>query len=151
MIPEIASALKPTISEMRAPWITRERRSRPSWSVPSKWAESPRDIQPGGSSRSVISCSLGGYGARVAGISAQMTMAASIRKAMTTRTSPLRKRASLRPVSSRTEIGGCEDAMGAVIGRRSRKTDPRVQPAVQQVDKKVERDEHAGREDHGGL
>src|SRR5256884_543242 len=35
MIPEIATAAKPTISAGRAPKITRARRSRPRWSVPS--------------------------------------------------------------------------------------------------------------------
>src|SRR2546428_78213 len=62
MTPETATAAKPTISAGRAPRITRARRSRPRWSVPSTCTrpDGPRD--PGGLRRLLMSCSIGSQG-----------------------------------------------------------------------------------------
>src|SRR5262245_9718488 len=83
-------------------------------------------------------CPVGECGASVPGISAHITIAASTTNARMTSTSPLRKRDARGPVSSRV-------ATALSI------SNARIEPAIDQVDREVERDKHARRDHHRSL
>ena len=57
------TAVKPTTMETRAPKIRRDSTSRPTWSVPSRWASLPPACHAGGRKRSPSTPISGLYGA----------------------------------------------------------------------------------------
>ena len=64
MTPAKITAVKPTTIETRAPKISRDSTSRPSWSVPSRWFIAPPACQNGGLKRAVRLPTSGLCGAR---------------------------------------------------------------------------------------
>ena len=70
-ISDSSTEARPISSDRRAPWISRESRSRPSSSVPSRKRVCPPSSQDGGVSRASRNCSLGSNGATQGANSAQ--------------------------------------------------------------------------------
>jgi len=62
MVADSSTADTPTTSETRPPQITRERRSRPIWSVPRRCSRVPPSIQAGGTMRCLMSTERGSWG-----------------------------------------------------------------------------------------
>ena len=60
---ESVTTIRPMISEKRAPWMMRERMSRPTASVPSRNSALPPAIQNGGARKCSRNCSAGACGA----------------------------------------------------------------------------------------
>src|SRR5438128_5689705 len=153
-------APKPTVSELRAPKIVRESRSRPELSPPSRWPPAPKPrlamIPP--------SVSLGSSSGRIGASSAPTMMRVS--QAMHSQ-APMPRPPSLRragrsastsaaAICSSTAPGGTpvvgasvdSDATG-LSGDGSGMADPRIEHDVQDVDERVER--HVGHRDDGDV
>src|SRR5882724_12325286 len=128
-LPASSTADTPISAEVRAPWMTRLRMSRPSWSVPST-ARSPSGVRAvGGVKRASRRCSFGSAGASRPGSSAQRA------------TSATASRPSPAP----------GDPMSARVRRPLGKAHPRIQRHVQEVDRDVQEDQARRYREHDGL
>ena len=81
MVADSSTAVTPTRSETRPPQITRERRSRPIWSVPSRCSGVPPSIHAGGAMRCLMSTVRGSWGEITGARSALSTMRRKIDRA----------------------------------------------------------------------
>src|SRR5213594_1454650 len=134
-IPPTTTAAKPTSSETRAPWIIRERTSRPRWSVPSTCALPSAAESVGAASRARSDWRTGSCGAITGAAIAVMT---------TSRTNtppPSAIRRVRRPRLGRT----------AAAGSPSARADAGIEEAIDQVDAEVDHDEEYGGQEHRAL
>src|SRR5580765_1090705 len=128
--PPTTTAAKPTSRDTRAPKITRERTSRPRWSVPSRWALPSAPANVGAESRPRSDWRMGSAGAITGAASA-----ARIKSA--TNTAP----PTARPRVRRARLAGACSA----------RADARIEEAIDQVDAEVDHDEEHGGDEHGAL
>src|SRR2546426_3807843 len=148
-MPPTKIAIADTVRDTRAPWISRLRMSRPSLSVPRRWAELPPSCQTGGVSRLAsdpLSGSCGAtYDANTAGITSRNVRIESATTGY--------RRASRK--ASRTRGGAYQGSDRAVTVAieipSSLVADSRVEVRVQDVDQEVRHDEDRGEHDHDGL
>src|SRR5215213_8944133 len=137
MTPPSTAELKPTISAVRAPNTSREKMSRPNWSVPSQWT------RLGASIMAVKSFSAGSNGA----IQSASPPARNITTTITRPKVPSGwRRTKLSDAAQAVRLGtsvSCGEAVAAGLGRvtviagPSRVADARVEPGIEQVDDEV--------------
>src|SRR3989338_5907265 len=138
MAPPTSTAAKPTSSDTRARWTTRERPSRRRWSVPRRWALPSAASSVGAASRARSDCRIGSWGA---------SHGAATATAATSSTNPTppaichRARRAWRPARASCSVTAADSA-GADAG---------IEEAIDEVDKEVEHDEEHGREEHRAL
>src|SRR5437899_304572 len=136
-IPPTTTAAKPTSSETRAPWIIRERTSRPRWSVPSTCALPSAAESVGAASRARSDWRTGSCGA-ITGAASAITTSSK------TNTPPP---SAIRRVR-RPRLGW---TAGAAPGARSARSDAGIEEAIDQVDAEVDHDEEHGGQEHRAL
>src|SRR5689334_22666123 len=143
MTPATRTAVKPTTIDTRAPKISRDSTSRPSWSVPSRYSYDPPFIQKGGLKRAVSIPTSGLCGARN---SAKIATNAIVPRISTGRSgkSPRRKRrsAARRGVTRTTSVARLISALQA---------DTRIDDRVEDIDQQIDEDDHRAAEDHDTL
>src|SRR4051812_49318485 len=130
----ITGAQRPTTSDMRAPWISRESSSRPSPSVPSQCAAE------NAARRSSMSISVGLGSGR---------MSAKIATANTSTIQPIAAQNSgpnLRP-----RVAGCAWTSSSSVSSSVAMSDPGVEDSVEQIDDEVHDDEAGGDQKHHAL
>src|SRR6266478_6327755 len=132
-IPPTTTAAKPTSSEIRAPWIVRERTSRPRWSVPSTCALPSAAESVGAASRARSDWRTGSCGA--------ITGAAS---AVTTSS-----KTNTPPPSAICRVR--RPRLGRTPGARSARSDAGIEETIDQVDAEVDHDEEHGGQEHRAL
>src|SRR5262249_47089947 len=128
----MATETKPATSEMRLPQMTRESTSRPTLSVPSRWAG------PGRARLWPRSCLSGSYG-DTSGASSATATAASITAAPSGASRALAARRSTRQRSRARRAGAPAARRVASTGSAIR--DPGVDPAEDHVDQEAGQDE----------
>src|SRR5216684_1285447 len=135
----MATEPSPATSETRVPQITRESTSRPTLSVPRRWARL-------GLARTLPrSCLKGSWGDTMGASTATMS-AASI---TTTPRGARRVRAACRSTTHRRSRTGTEVAAHTMTGAGSAISDPRIDPAIEEIHEQVAQDEADGDEqDH---
>src|SRR5690625_1491287 len=126
----------PTMSEGRAPQMTRLRMSLPSSSVPSRWAAL------GGCMRARRLISSAPYGARKGASMAMRTTRTTITRPATAAQLPLKNFSRL---GRRRRVPGATVAIADTVPP-SAVLDARVEQAVAQVDKQVHEDDQDGEE-----
>src|SRR6476660_7251288 len=130
----ITGAQRPTTSDMRAPWISRESSSRPSPSVPSQCAAE------NGARRCSISMSVGlGSGSTVAKIATANTKIIQIIAAQNSM--PSRRLLRTRAATASSARSSSSVAMA----------DPRIEHGGEHVDDEVHDDEAGGDQQHDAL
>src|SRR5258705_4824599 len=130
----ITGAQRPTTSDMRAPWISRESSSRPSPSVPSQCAAE------NAARRSSMSISVGlGSGRK----------SAKIATANTSTTQPIAAQNS--GPSLRPRFGGCTWSPSSSVSSSVAMTNPGVEDGVEQIDDEVHDDEAGSDQKHHAL
>src|SRR5688572_645675 len=142
MAPATSVPMRPTMSETRAPWISRLRMSRPWKSVPSGASVLPPSIQNGGANI-VAPCtgSVGSWGAMRSAKSA--TNARPPRRTAGT-SGACRARRCAAPWAR-----GRSPAMVAM--RLPREPDARIDERVENIDDQVDGDDHEAGHDHDAL
>src|SRR6267142_1971544 len=130
----MATEPSPATSETRVPQITRESTSRPTLSVPRRWA------RPGLARTLPRSCLSGSYGATMS--------AASI---TTTPKGARRVRAACRSTTHRRSRTGGAVTARAMAGAGSAISDPRIDPAVEEIHEQIAQDEADGDEQDHAL
>src|SRR2546427_5227560 len=136
-IPPTTTAAKPTSSETRAPWIIRERTSRPRWSVPSTCALPSAAESVGAASRARSDWRTGSCGAITGAASAVTT------SSKTNTPPPSAIRRVRRPRLERT--------VAAPAGPTSDRADAGIEETIDQVDAEVDHDEEHGGQEHRAL
>src|SRR4051794_19607870 len=146
MIPATRTAVMPTIIDTRAPKISRDSTSRPSWSVPSRYSKEPRAIQNGGLKRAVSIPTSGLCGARK---SAKIATNAIVPRISTGRSgkSPSRKR---RSAAKRDGPAG-RRATSVKRLMSSPQSDTRIDDRVKDVNHKIHENNHCAAQDHDPL
>src|SRR5437867_3734004 len=134
-IPPTTTAAKPTSSETRAPWIIRERTSRPRWSVPSTCALPSAAESVGAASRARSDWRMGSCGA-IAGAASATTISS---------------KTNAPPPSASARVRRERPAAVAVAAASSAGADPGIEDAIEQVDAKVDHDEEHRGEEHRAL
>src|SRR5215470_10836586 len=137
----MATEPSPATSETRVPQITRESTSRPTLSVPRKWA------RPGLARMLPRSCRSGSYG-ETTGARTATTSATS------TTTAPRgarRVRAAWRSTSQRRSRAGEAVVARARAAAGSAISDPRIDPAIEEIHEQVAQDEADGDEQDHAL
>src|SRR5882757_11107002 len=130
----MTGAQRPTISDIRAPWIRRANSSRPSPSVPSQCAAE------NGARRSSMSISVGlGSGRK----------SAKIATANTSTTQPIAAQNS--GPSRRPRFAGCAWIPSSSVSSSVAMADPGVENGVEQIDDEVHDDEACGDQQHYAL
>src|SRR3954452_21776012 len=144
--PATRTAVRLTTIDTRAPKISRDRTSRPSWSVPSRYSYEPRAIQNGGLKRAVSIPTSGLCGARY---SAKIATNVSVRRITTGSSgkSPSRKRRSVASRGGR--VGRRPTSVARVMS--ALQSDTRLDDRVKHVNQKVNADDHRAAEDHDAL
>src|SRR5437762_4630907 len=137
----IATDAKPATSETRVPQMTRDITSRPTLSVPSRWA------RPGRESAWPRFCSSGSSGARSGAPRATNTAASRTAAPNGAR----RVRAARRSTTHRCSGAGAGAARRAIAGARSAISDPGIDPAIEEVDEQVAQDEAEGDQENHAL
>src|SRR6266702_5814068 len=149
-IPANTTAVRPTTIETRAPKISRDRTSRPSWSVPSRNWVLPPFTQNGGLNRAVR--------LPISGLCGASWLAKTATKAMPTRitsgiigTSPSR---AARRTEKRGASGVCDGSgmtSAGMLMASALQPDARIDQRVQDVDEQVHDDDHKAAQDHDAL
>src|SRR5712675_1632178 len=130
----MTGAQRPTISDIRAPWIRRANSSRPSPSVPSQCAAE------NGARRSSMSISVGlGSGRK----------SAKIATANTSTTQPIAAQNS--GPSRRPRFAGCAWIPSSSVSSSVAMTNPGVENGVEQIDDEVHDDEAGSDQKHHAL
>src|SRR5216684_8832325 len=137
----MATEPSPATSETRVPQITRESTSRPTLSVPRRWA------RPGLARTLPRSCLRGSWGDTMGASTATMS-AASI---TTTPRGARRVRAACRSTTHRRSRTGTEVAAHTMTGAGSAISDPRIDPAIEEIHEQVAQDEADGDEQDHAL
>src|SRR5919201_2838788 len=135
--PAKMTAVKPTTIDTRAPKISRESTSRPTWSVPSRCAVLPPCCHAGGRKRSPSSPTCGSCGAIT-----------SAKIASTANTSTMAIGKIGRP--SRRSAGR-RHAVVTVAARLPFIADPRIDHGVHEVHREVDDHDHHAAENHRRL
>src|SRR3954453_11199761 len=146
IIPATRTAVMPTIINTRAPKISRDSTSRPSWSVPSRYSYEPRAIQNGGLKRAVSIPTSGLCGARN---SAKSATKAIVPRIATGRTGkfPSRKRRSAAKRDG--PLGRCATSVKRLMS--SPQSDTRIDNRVENVNHQIHHDDHRAAQDHDPL
>src|SRR2546422_2597591 len=135
--PAKITAVKPTTIDTRAPKISRESTSRPTWSVPSRCAVLPPCCHAGGRKRSPRMPTCGSWGAMT---SAKIASSASTRRMAIGKTGrPSVRKEARRPASV------------SVAARLPFIADPRVDHGVHEVHREVDGHDHHAAEDDRRL
>src|SRR6185437_732513 len=130
----ITGAHRPTVSEIRAPWISRESSSRPSVSVPSQCAAE------NGARRASISMSVGlGSGSTPASAAA----------ASTSRVQPAAIQNSVP--SRRVRLTGLTTMASSISSSSVAMADPGIENGVEQIDHEIHQHVAASHEQHHAL
>src|SRR5689334_16285422 len=133
MLMPIIGAHRPTVSDIRAPWISRASSSRPSPSVPSQCA------RLGSARRSNMSMSVGpcasSRSAKIAATPMNAIHVIAIQNSVPTR------RLRLIGLTATVSMPRSSVAM----------TDPRIEHGIEQVDDEIHDDEAPGHEQHHAL
>src|SRR4051794_8446538 len=150
------TTISPISSDSRAPWIRRDRMSRPTSSVPSGNCRLPPSIQAGGASRRSRNCSNGEWGA----ISGARSATRAIRMMMISpATAPLFS-AKLREKAPSGPGGGAATSVAAVSSVLSVSVipfpspsmpDARIEGAVEQIDQQIDRHDRGRDQQHATL
>src|SRR5262245_984167 len=148
-MPPTKIAMADTVRDTRAPWINRLKMSRPSLSVPRRWAELPPSCQTGGLSRLASDPFSGSCGATYGASTAGMTSSnMRIESATTGYRRASRKASAIRGALYQ----GRDRAVTVAIEMPpSSVADSRVEVRVEDVDQEVGHDEDGGVHDHDGL
>src|SRR5688500_3891085 len=150
MPPATSVPMSPTISDTRAPWISRLRMSRPWKSVPSGADHFPPSIQNGGSNMSAPCTGMvGSYGART---SAKIATSASPPRMTIAASGAFRAaRAIARPrlVARGRTIGWSPNRVAIAV--LPREPDSRIDEGVEDVHDQVDADDHEAGHDHHAL
>src|SRR5439155_10856917 len=149
-IPANTTAVRPTTIETRAPKISRDRTSRPSWSVPSRNWVLPPFTQNGGLNRAVR--------LPISGLCGASWLAKTATKAIPTRitsgiigTSPSR---AARRTEKRGASGVCDGSgmtSAGMLMASALQPDARIDHGVQDVDEQVHDHDHEAAQDHDAL
>src|SRR6185503_11030657 len=139
----IATEMNPIASDRRVPWISRDRMSRPTGSVPSRKRVVPPACHAGGVSVKSRYCSFGGCGDTTSAVSASTINA-------TTTASPTSapRLCAYARHSSRHAPGGARSATGVTS---SGMPDARVHHAIEEVDDEVDGDDDGRDEQDAAL
>src|SRR5438046_1854802 len=137
--PAKITAVKPTTIDTRAPKISRESTSRPTWSVPSRCAVLPPCCQAGGRKRSPSSPTWGSWGAMK---SAKIASRASV---------PRMTMGKAGRPSRRERKEARRQATVSAAARLPFITDPRVDDGVQEVHREVDGHDHRAAENDRRL
>src|SRR2546425_498043 len=135
--PAKITAVKPTMIETRAPNMSRERTSRPRWSVPRRWSAVPPACHAGGRNRSPSTPTSGLWGARTLAKIAISTDVRMITHGMSG--NPSVRKAARRPARFRVADTGRLCAALPFI------SDPRVDDRIEDVNQEI------GDHDHGAA
>src|ERR1700730_4259362 len=127
----MATEPSPATRETRVPQITRESTSRPTLSVPRRWA------RPGLARMLPRSCLRGSWGDTM-GASTATTRAASI---ITTPRGARRVRAACRRTAHRRSRTATAVTTRAITGPASAISDPRIDPAIEEIHEQIAQDE----------
>src|SRR5215510_5746896 len=148
-MPPTKIAIADTVSDTRAPWISRLRMSRPSLSVPRRWVALPPSCHTGGLSRFASDPFNGSWGATYGANTAGMTSRnMRIERATTGYRRTSRKATAIRVRAYQ----GSDRAVTVAIERPpSSVADSRVEIRVEDVDQQVRHDEDRGEHDHDRL
>src|SRR6266567_1805824 len=148
--PAKITAVKPTTIDTRAPKISRDSTSRPSWSVPSRYCVLPPLTQKGGLNRAVR--------LPISGLCGASWLAKTATRAMPTRitkgiigTSPSR---AARRTEKRGAPGVCDGSgmtSAGMVMASALQPDARIDQRVQDVDEQVHDDDHKAAQDHDAL
>src|SRR3989454_321035 len=136
-IPPTTTAAKPTSSETRAPWIVRERTSRPRWSVPSKCALPSAPVSVGAASRARSDWRTGSCGA--------------IRGAANAVTTSSSTNAPPPSAIQRVRRARLERTAVTSAGASSARADTGIEESIDQVDAEIDHDEEHGGQEHRAL
>src|SRR5262245_32708031 len=133
----MATETKPATSETRVPQIMRASTSRPTLSVPRRWARlGAARVWP-------RSCLRGSYGE----IAGAKTATASAASRTATPNGASRAPAARRSARHRGEVASA--AAGARAGAPSARPDPGVDPAIEEIHREIRQDEaHRDRQHH---
>src|SRR5216684_4218696 len=145
--PAKMTAVKPTTIDTRAPKISRDSTSRPSWSVPSRYSVLPPFTQKGGLNRAVRLPISGLCGASWLAKTATRAMIPRISSG-TTGTSPSR---SARIAAKRGAGGGRRMTSAGMVMASALQPDARVDHGVKDVDEQVDDDDHRAAQDDDAL
>src|SRR6266853_1396874 len=148
--PAKRTAVIPTTIETRAPKISRDSTSRPSWSVPSRYWVLPPFTQNGGLNRAVRLPISGLCGANWLAKTATRAMLTRITKGMIG-ASPNR---AARRAEKRGAPGVCDGSgmtSAGMLMASALQPDPRIDQRVEDVDEQVDDDDHEAAQDHDAL
>src|SRR2546422_344716 len=148
-MPPTKTAIADTVRDTRAPWISRLRMSRPSLSVPRRWAELPPSCQTGGLSRLASDPFSGSCGATYGANTAGMTSRNMRIESATTGYRRASRKASA--IFGGAYHGRDRAVTVAIEMPPSPVADSRVEVRVEDVDQEVGHDEDGGEHDHDGL
>src|SRR5882724_9372533 len=148
--PAKMTAVKPTTIDTRAPKISRDSTSRPSWSVPSRYSVLPPVTQKGGLKRAVRLPISGLCGASWLAKTATKAMLTRIRVGITG-TSPSRSARRAAKRGARGERDGRRMTSAGVLMASALQPDARIDHRVQDVDKQVHDHDHCAAQDHDAL
>src|SRR4051812_7127371 len=144
--PATRTAVRLTTIDTRAPKISRDRTSRPSWSVPSRYSYEPRAIQNGGLKRAVSIPTSGLCGARYSAKIATNVIVPRISTGNSGK-SPSRKRRSVASRGGR--VGRRPTSVARVMS--ALQSDTRIDNRVENVNQQINEDDHRTAEDHDPL
>src|ERR1700686_5076597 len=142
-VPAKMTAVKPTTIDTRAPKISRDSTSRPSWSVPSRYSVLPPLTQNGGLKRAVRLPISGLCGASWLAKTATMAMPARISNGISG-TSPRR---SARMEAKRGVRDGRRTISAGMVIASGLQPDAWIDHRVEDVDEQVDDDDHEAAQD----
>src|SRR5262249_15662191 len=132
MKPATITAVKPTTMETRAPKISRDRMSRPRWSVPSRCSAVPPLCQAGGRKRHARLPTYGTKGA-----------SALAKKATKAKRARMRTGTSGKPSSRmKSKRDGRPTASERILMASGLQPDARIDHRIEDVDQQVHQDDH---------
>src|SRR5437868_4201851 len=146
-MPANNTAVRPTTIETRAPKISRDSTSRPSWSVPSRYLVLPPACQNGGLKRAVRLPISGLCGASWLAKTATKAIAPRMNTG-TTGKSPSRKR---RAAAKRGALGGRLRTSAGTAMASALQPDARIDQRIKNVDDEIHHHRHDAHHQHDAL
>src|SRR6266851_618392 len=149
-MPANTTAVRPTTIDTRAPKISRDSTSRPSWSVPSRYWVLPPVAQSGGLKRAVRLPISGLCGASWLANTATRAMPTRITKGIIG-TSPSRSARMAVKRGARGARDGSTMTSAGVLMASALQPDARIDHGIQDVDEQVHDHDHEAAQDHDAL
>src|SRR5216684_1528055 len=149
-MPANTTAVRPTTIDTRAPKISRDSTSRPSWSVPSRYWVLPPVAQNGGLKRAVRLPISGLCGASWLANTATRAMPTRITKGIIG-TSPSRSARMAVKRGARGARDGSTMTSAGVLMASALQPDARIDRGIQDVDEQVHDHDHEAAQDHDAL